>query len=213
MGKRGPAPKGEYSSQTAVLSTRITPELRARLEAEVKKSRKTLSREIEHRLRRSFIEDDKISEAFGSRQNYALMRMISMLIETIHFPAYSVKDWREDPDQYDQVIKKINGVFEALRPPGKARELTEYEKTIADASYSQAPLVLISNLQSVDAAIPLSAPRRLQIASLLKGDLGEMIERPKLFFGNADQIRERIEQLEQEEAKRTPEDDVGQAEK
>ncbi|MFY9292612.1 MAG: hypothetical protein WAP03_18255 [Methylorubrum rhodinum] len=201
MGKRGPAPKGEYSGQTAVLSTRITPDLRAQLEAEVKKSGKTLSREIEHRLRRSFIEDEKISEAFGSRQVYALMKMISMIIQTWHNPLQFEKDWRSDPLSYDQMCKKISYALKAMRPEGPVAPLSDLEKATLELDASQKPLILIDALQRASETIPINGSQTERTKALMRSDLGQMIDRPNLFFGTAKQIRERIAEIEATESK------------
>ena len=63
MGKRGPQPKGEYGgkiARTAVLSTRLQPDTRARLSEAAKANKRSLSQELENRLRGSFIEEDKV---------------------------------------------------------------------------------------------------------------------------------------------------------
>lgn len=59
MGKRGTKAKGEYHDKSAVISTRITSELRKMLETSVKKSGLTISREIEHRLRWSYLVENQ----------------------------------------------------------------------------------------------------------------------------------------------------------
>lgn len=59
MGKRGSVAKGEYQDKSAVLSTRITADLRKMLESSVKKSGLTISREVEHRLRWSYLVENQ----------------------------------------------------------------------------------------------------------------------------------------------------------
>ena len=200
MGKRGPAPKGEYAGQTSVLSTRLTPELRSRLEEEVaKKPNNTISREVEKRLRASFVEDDEIASAFGSRENYALMRMIAMILEMWHNPADMTADWRNDPTAYDQVCQKINNVMSAMKPKGVSKKLSELEQAIAGLKSVEDPARLLLAIQNAPAAIPLDGKRRTQVLSLLKGDLGDMANRPEIFFGTADQMRAHAERLKHEE--------------
>ncbi len=56
MGKRGPLPRGEYGrkiGRTAVLSTRLQPDTRALLVAAKEASGRSLSQELEHRLRQT----------------------------------------------------------------------------------------------------------------------------------------------------------------
>lgn len=198
MGKRGPAPKGDYVGQTAVLSTRITPELRARLEAEVAMSpKKTISSEIEYRLRRSFTEDDQICEAFGSRHNYALMRAISMVLEIWHNPADPLADWREDPVAYDLMCRKVEGVLKAMRPAGEGGRLSELEQVLADAAIREHPAQVLQAVQDAKSALPLAGSRRDQVLSRIKTDLGSLIERPQIFEGTADQLRAEADRREQ----------------
>src|SRR4051794_10460816 len=80
MGKRGPAPKGEYGHKTAVFSTRLQRDTRARLAATAKASGRSLSQELEHRLRRTFVDDDKAIDFFGSVQNAAICKLLGMTI-------------------------------------------------------------------------------------------------------------------------------------
>lgn len=118
-GKRrtGPAPKGAYAGKSMVLSTRITPETRAALVEAKTKSGRSLSQEIEHRLRRSFDHDERVIEIFGSRQNYAVLRLIAAAMEITN-PVRG-GSWRDDPFAYEQMIIAVNTVLAALRPPGE----------------------------------------------------------------------------------------------
>ena len=85
MGRRGPQPKGEYGGKigrTAVLSTRLQPDTRRRLVAATEASGRSLSQELEHRLRRTFIEDDKAVEFYGSQSNAAILKLIGAVIQS-----------------------------------------------------------------------------------------------------------------------------------
>src|SRR5262245_40730201 len=85
MGKRGPRPKGEYGrkgGRTAVLSTRLQPDTRKRLVAATQASGRSLSQELEHRLRRTFTEDDKAVEFYGSEQTAAVVKLIGAVIQS-----------------------------------------------------------------------------------------------------------------------------------
>ena len=117
MGKRGPAPKGEFADKSAVLSTRISNELRAELETAVEESGLTLSREIELRLRKSFVEEKSIAEMFGDQSTFALMLMIASAIQL------SVKKkgtgWLQNPNQFEIAIGAALNVLEAIRPEGE----------------------------------------------------------------------------------------------
>lgn len=83
MGKRGPKSKGEYGrhgGRTAVLSTRLQPDTRARLVAAAKTKGRSLSQELEHRLRWTFSEDDKAVDWYGSGQTAAVVKLIGATI-------------------------------------------------------------------------------------------------------------------------------------
>ena len=55
----GRKPRGEFSGKSAVFSTRITPQTRKQLDRAAADNDRSLSQEIEHRLRESFYPDQK----------------------------------------------------------------------------------------------------------------------------------------------------------
>ena len=66
----GRKPQGEYKGKTATLTTRIEPDTRTALEKAAKETGRSLSQEIENRLRRSIASDygtgeEKHNRAFG----------------------------------------------------------------------------------------------------------------------------------------------------
>ena len=85
MGKRGPQPKGEYGGKigrTAVLSTQASAGYPRRLCSGGETSGRSLSQELEHRLRRTFIEDDKAVDFYGSQSNAAILKLIGAVIQS-----------------------------------------------------------------------------------------------------------------------------------
>jgi hypothetical protein len=112
---RGPRPKGEYAGKSSVFSTRIRPDLRKSLERAAKTSGRSLSQEVEHRLRRSFVEDDKIADAFGDRRTYRLMRMMS---DAIHLSQKDQNDetWLDNPFRFHVALAAMRSVVEAIEP-------------------------------------------------------------------------------------------------
>lgn len=125
MGERGPKANQEFGDQRAVLSTRITQETRDALEAAATASGRPLSREVEHRLRRSF-DTDTIVETLGGPQLYAMLRLVSaaMLmagtgrVNAARRKALQKTDWLNDPDAYAEAVKATLQVLHALRPAG-----------------------------------------------------------------------------------------------
>jgi hypothetical protein len=112
---KGPRPKGEYAGKSSVFSTRIRPDLRKSLERAAKTSGRSLSQEVEHRLRRSFVEDDKIADAFGDRRTFRLMRLMS---DAIHLSLNEENDqnWLDDPFRFRVALAAMRSVIEAVEP-------------------------------------------------------------------------------------------------
>jgi hypothetical protein len=122
MGK-GPRPKGEYAGKSSVFSTRIRPDLRKRLEKAAKTSGRSLSQEVEHRLRRSFVEDDKIADAFGDRRTYRLMRLMS---DAIQLSQNNAENWLDDPYRFRVALAAMRSVVEAIQPDTPSRDVVDY---------------------------------------------------------------------------------------
>jgi hypothetical protein len=117
---KGPRPKGEYVGKSSVFSTRIRPDLRKRLEVAAKTSGRSLSQEVEHRLRRSFVEDDKIADAFGDRRTFRLMRMIADAIRLAEPNGAEAGDWLNNPFDFQIALGAALSVLEAVAPEGPA---------------------------------------------------------------------------------------------
>ncbi len=112
--KPGRPPAGPYEGKRKTLSTRITPELRDKLEAASKASGRSLSQEIELRLDRSFETDVQLHEAFGGEHLYALARMIAAILALIE--STSGKTWKTDRQTFEEVKAVIDKTLEALGP-------------------------------------------------------------------------------------------------
>jgi hypothetical protein len=114
---KGPRPKGEYVGKSSVFSTRIRPDLRKRLEVAAKTSGRSLSQEVEHRLRRSFVEDDKIADAFGDRRTYRLMRLMADAIHLSQKDGHQNDEgWLHDPFRFRVALAAMRSVVEAIEP-------------------------------------------------------------------------------------------------
>jgi hypothetical protein len=122
MGKRGPEPKGEFDGKSAVLSTRIRPDTKAALAEAAKASGRSLSQEIEFRLRRSFAEDEKIDLGFGDEQTFAVLRTAAMAVKTSRFTTEvaSGGHWLSDAWAFERVVATVFRVLWAFRPAGDA---------------------------------------------------------------------------------------------
>lgn len=165
--KRGPAPRGEYAGKSAVLSTRIQPETRGHLVGAAKASGRSLSQEIEYRLQRTFIEDKNIIDAFGSRRNYALMKIIASVIEAISSPS---EDWMSSSLQFDQVQNGLNAVLDRIRPRGPEQEEAERRG-------GEEALAILKDILTADRSIGLAASREERTKANIRGDMGEILDR------------------------------------
>jgi hypothetical protein len=174
MGKRGPAAKGEFGDKSAVLSTRISADLRAALESSVKKNGLTLSREIEHRLRRTFIEDEKIDEGFGSRRNRALMKMIAMMMQTAQRPDKRDVDWLDDSFLFERAVGRLNALFELVKPMEGSEHPSVARPEVDSIMDRVITAGLLYAVQRADPKLPLN---ERELVNLLKSDLGEVAMR------------------------------------
>jgi hypothetical protein len=192
MGRRGPAPKGVYSGKSKVLSTRIRPDTRARLEAAKAESKRSLSQEIEYRLHRTFIEDEKIEVVFGSRQVFGLMKLIASVINLPTNLKNRNATWLNDPYLFDQAFGGVITVLKAIRPAGDHPRTTEDYFARGGRKQGKATaLVALHEVQVADPAPSLVASKHKQKLAMLKVDLGEIADRPKLFGEAAEETRRR----------------------
>ncbi len=185
MAKRGPAPKGEYEGKSNVLSTRIRPDTRQALAMAAKGSGRSLSQEIEHRLRRSFDDDHLAKETFGSRRNRALMKILALSMQTAFNPKNPEADWMDDPILYEKVHRAINRILDGYRPSGPIPTLDAFEELHAIDGPSKA----MHRIQNADETLPIDVTSGDHLANLIKSDLGAVATRPKFFEGNAEELR------------------------
>ena len=115
MAARGRPPKGDISGKASVFTTRIRPELRARLDAAEKAEGHSLSQHVERRLSDSFIEEQRIEDLFGSAENYWLMRVISIAMQDAKMPFVKSGGWRDDPAHFEVVLATVVRVLGSVR--------------------------------------------------------------------------------------------------
>jgi hypothetical protein len=187
MGKRGPAPRGEYGGKigrTAVLSTRLQPDTRARLSAAAKANKRSLSQELEHRLRGSFIDEDKVVDFYGSQSNAAVVKLLgaviqstctNWLVKTDHdWVADHKKDpgeWLRDPKLFDQVLTAIVHALMWFKPEGGRAEQFLFYHSTAER--------IIDEIRSADPSLPITKRSTRQHAmARLKDKLGDLARHP-----------------------------------
>jgi len=183
MGKRGPQPKGEYGGKigrTAVLSTRLQPDTRRRLVAAKEAGGRSLSQELEHRLRRTFIEDDKAVEFYGSQSNAAILKLIGAVIQST-CTSWLVKtdegwvpdldkdpgEWLRDAKLFDEVLTAIVHTLMWFKPGGGRDEQFLF--------YHSAAEEIIDEIRSADPSLPITKrSSRQHSMAMLKDKLGDL---------------------------------------
>jgi hypothetical protein len=176
MGKRGPQPKGEYghkTGRTAVLSTRLQPDTRARLVAAAKSSGRSLSQELEHRLRRTFIDDDNSFDWYGSEQTAAVVKLIGAAIQSVAVRRSSKGkeyNWLTHEFLFDDVTSAIQHILLWFRPGGDSGR-----RSVTLSSGTDEAERLINEIRSADPSIPITKrSRRQHVMAMLKDKLGDL---------------------------------------
>jgi hypothetical protein len=177
---KGPAPRGEYVGKSSVFSTRIRPDLRQKLEQGAKKSGRSLSQEIEHRLRRTFVEDEKISEMFGDRRTFLLMQMMAMAIR-FKGDNRPPGEWLENPEDFEIAIAAALSVLEAVRPPGPVDPDNPFLAFANKAKAAGISFDIWNEIKNADPALPITRGTRADHwNAMAKADLGEIADRVRL---------------------------------
>jgi hypothetical protein len=186
MGRRGPQPKGEYggkTGRTAVFSTRLQLDTRARLEKAAMASRRSLSQELEHRLRGSFIDEDKVVDFYGSQSNAAVVKLLGAVIQST-CTSWLVKtedgwapdlekdpeEWLRDPKLFDEVLTAIVHALMWFKPSGGHDKFLFYHSTAER---------IIDEIRSADPSLPITKRSTRQHAmARLKDKLGDLARHP-----------------------------------
>jgi hypothetical protein len=195
----GRPPKGEYAGKSSVLSTRITPDLRADLEEAAKVNGRTLSQEIEHRLRLTFQEDKRIVDVFGSPRAFAIMRLLASTIEPILNLNDRDADWTADPYLFDQIVRAFNLTLGMIRPPGEVPTGAEALDHGGTHQGVWRAAEMLREVKHADPMLPLDEPSaEKRLAATLKRDLGEIAERVKLPYTTLASIPDEIIEVARE---------------
>jgi hypothetical protein len=183
MGRRGPQPKGEYGgnvARTAVLSTRLQPDTRRRLVAATQTTGRSLSQELEHRLRRTFIDDDRAVDFYGSQSNAAILKLIGAVIQST-CTSWVVKtadgwipdlskdpgEWLRDPKLFDQVLTAIVHALIWFKPGGGRDEEFAFYHSTAEQ--------IIDEIRAADPSLSIAKRSTRQHAmAMLKDKLGDL---------------------------------------
>jgi hypothetical protein len=206
MGQRGPAPKGEYENKSQVLSTRIRADTRKSLTDAATKSGRSLSQEIEHRLRRTFIEDDRMEDAFGNRRNYLLMRLIALALEGSRNLDNPDANWLDDPVCFDLAARCVTKILETLRPTAPLPPATDKNaEAIREILPAHNAAVLWYGIMNANPGLSLAEGTRADhLMGIMKAELGQVVERTRTVSGNKSDPGERSERRPQSEDEAAP---------
>jgi hypothetical protein len=106
----GRKPKGDFAGKAAWLSTRITPELRKNLDRAAKESGRSLSQEIERRLR----------DSFGiQRERNPFLRALFFSFALMARQMPFSRELRSDPFTFHAFKFAVIAFLERLAPPGQ----------------------------------------------------------------------------------------------
>lgn len=114
--------KKRADTEFAQLKLRLREPLRRALETAAKKRGASINYETTRRLEQSFVADQQLDQAFGGREIYGLMRVVSTaFVEAGMIAAHSVsaQNFVENPFAFDQAVHAANKVLEAFRPAGE----------------------------------------------------------------------------------------------
>jgi hypothetical protein len=171
MAKRGPKPQGEYTGKTVMLSNRVQPSTKARLVEAAQASRRSITQELERRLRMSFAEDDQVENRWGGTQEAAVFRLLCAAVQMVPIGRPGVR-WLDDPATYDQAAQAIIGVIELFRPPG-----TITDPGIPGLIRERGRWAAAETVRRVQIADSASGADRLYVD--LRQGLGEIANRPE----------------------------------
>jgi hypothetical protein len=183
--KRGRPPGGEYPEKSSVINFRIRPDTKQLLQDAARASRRTLSQESEHQLRRALIE-------MGAGPTYAFMQIIGRVVDKL----VNLKDpnakWMQDPYLYQQAENAITAALRLFRPEGTPPETVS--ESLELGGTQQGALMMREELRDVqlaDPSIPFAKQSaRQQMLSMRKADLGDLADRPRIYGRTADRTRQ-----------------------
>jgi hypothetical protein len=156
-----------------VLSTRLQPDTRAWLVAAAQANARSLSQELEHRLRRTFADDNKAVEFYGTGQTAAVVKLIGATIHSAAARGSAQKkhDWLKEQWLFDDVMDAIAPVLMWFRPGGDSGR-----REIKLSSGTNRARQLIDEIRASDPSLPITKRSTRQHAmEMLKDKLGDLV--------------------------------------
>jgi hypothetical protein len=150
------------------------------LEKAKKDSGRSLSQEIESRLRRTFYEDREIAAAFGDSKVFVLMRMVALALSSVQDSRKPAVKWYDDLNLFNHALRTVRAVLWAVRParsPGKL-PANEHEPMLSADEIAASVWEKVQRVSlNFDIQKVTREERRL---ARLKSDLGILAEKAML---------------------------------
>jgi hypothetical protein len=138
-------------------------------------NRRSLSQELERRLRRTFIEDDEVIKFYGSGQTAAVVNLIGVAIQATAARAGKKHDWLEEQWLFDDVMDAIVHMLLWFRPGGDSGR-----REIKLSSGTNQAERLIEEIRFSDPSVPLAKrSNRGHAMAELKDKLGDLAKHPR----------------------------------
>ncbi|WP_336488832.1 hypothetical protein [Methylobacterium nigriterrae] len=167
-------------SDTVQLKLRLKEPDRAALERAAQGRGVSMNTEIVDRLRRSFDDDRSVSDIFGNRRDFALMKLIYSTIETISNLNKPDADWLEDPYRFDQAFKAVTAIFESIRPPGAVPEGAEAHDRGGQKRGLGAAFMALDEVMRANPGAAFDEKEHKLRAATLATDLGKLATEARL---------------------------------
>jgi hypothetical protein len=124
---RGRPPVPAETRKRNNVTIRMRDELKAKVEQSADAHQRSISQEIERHLERSFDQDQRLEDVFGSADLFGLLRVVGAAMDVAGKSAAFMatrspeasRGWIDHPDAYDQALQAAVDVLQRLRPPGK----------------------------------------------------------------------------------------------
>lgn len=187
--RRGPAPRGDYAGKAKTVNTRVTPELRDWLEKAANKFNRSLSQEIETRLRQTFLDEQKLADQFGSYRTALILRVVASVLNGVRNPENPEAEWLDDSQAFGYGMDALFWALDAIRPklPADADKLERikefdrpgqgFERALSAADLSRSAW---HHIAATDRALPLPHVKMTQeqrLAHIVKNKIPELVGR------------------------------------
>jgi hypothetical protein len=183
--KRGPGggrkPRGEFKGKTATLTTRITTETRQALDNAAKKNSRSLSQEVERRLR-----DSLRGDARGKPHVRALGEAFMLMVQGVE--RATDQHWREDAFTAEALSHGLSFLISHFGPDGPPTVPKKIEETPGMLSMADTP----AKLGRIEAGSVISLVERWNLEEL--GEITKIANRrtdvPTEWFRHSQLLRD-----------------------